>query len=280
MPAKALKHRFAKLASYTVLTVAAILVLFPLYMTVVTSLLDPTLIGHVPPYFYPPHPTWGIYADVFTQAHFGHYIVNSLIQSSLITIASVVTSLLAGYAFAMLEFPLKRTLFFLTLVTVAIPFEVTVTANYLTVVHLGYNATMIGMVLPFLASGFGIFLMRQAFLQVPYEIREASLIDGYGDVGFFFRVGIPLVRPMIGGLTLVSFLSAWNQYLWPLIQSSNTDSLRTAQIGLQTLFGSTTSITALNEYVAASIILIAPFFILLIFFQRQLIANLTSGAVK
>jgi hypothetical protein len=102
-----------------------------------------------------------------------------------------------------LEFPFKRTLFALVIATIAIPFEVTLTANYLTVYHAGFYDTMVGLVLPFLASGFGIFLLRQAFLQVPKEIREAATIDGLGEFRFFWRVGVPLVRPMLGGLALV-----------------------------------------------------------------------------
>ena len=119
-------------------------------------------------------------------------------------IAQVVTSILAAYAFVFLRFPLRRTLFFVVLATVMIPFEITVSVNYITVQNLGWDGNFLGLTVPFLATGFGIFLLRQAFLQIPKELQEAAVIDGYGPIAFLWRIAIPLARPVIAALAVFS----------------------------------------------------------------------------
>jgi sn-glycerol 3-phosphate transport system permease protein len=264
--------------SYVLLTVGAVFVLFPLYMAVVTSLLTPAEYGHQPPLLWPPHPQWHVYVDAFTTGHMGHYLLNSLIQSTAITVGTVLTSLLAAYAFAYLDFPLKRTLFVVVIATLMIPFEVTATANFQTITRLHAYGTTPGLILPFLAGALGIFLLRQAFLQVPRELRDAAFVDGYGELGFLWRVATPLVRPMLATLSVITFLGAWNQYLWPLLMTADNEGARTVQIGIRTLYQN--NIQSFGEYLAGTVIGVAPLLIALVFFQRQLVANLHAGAVK
>jgi len=261
-----------------VLTAGAVFVLFPLYMAVVTSLLTPAEYGHQPPLLWPPHPQWHVYVEAFTSGHMGHYLVNSLIQSSAITIGTVVTSLLAAYAFAYLDFPFKRVLFVVVIATLMVPFEVTVAANFQTISIVHAYGTTPGLILPFLAGSLGIFLLRQAFFQVPRELRDAAFVDGVGELGFLWRIATPLVRPMLATLGVITFLGAWNQYLWPLLMTANNERIRTVQIGIRTLYQN--NIQSFGEYLAGTIIAVAPLLVVLIFFQRQLIANLHAGAVK
>ena len=131
--------------------------------------------------------------------------------------------------------------------------------------------------MPFLATGFGAFLMRQAFLVLPHDLRDAAALDGYGHWRFLTRVAVPLARPAVAALTVFAFLAAWNQYLWPLLITKD-DSLRTVQIGLKQLRA--TSIDQVNVTFAGAVIAVIPLVILLLVFQKQLVRGLTAGAVK
>jgi sn-glycerol 3-phosphate transport system permease protein len=277
------RHRFGarRIAGvtmrYLLLTVLAVVVLFPLYMTVVNSLLRPSQIAARPPTFFPTHPEWNTYSTAWTDGHMGRYLLNSAIVTTFITAGQVVTAILAGYAFAFLEFPFKRTLFLVFLATLMVPFEVTIVTNLATVNDLGWYNTYQGLAVPFLATGFGAFLMRQAFLQVPRDLQDAASLDGYGHWRFMTRVAVPLARPAVGALTVFAFLGAWNQYLWPLLVTKD-EQYRTVQIGLKQLRA--TSIQDVNITFAGVIIAALPLVILLLLFQKQLVRGLTTGAVK
>jgi sn-glycerol 3-phosphate transport system permease protein len=195
----------------------------------------------------------------------------------LITVGQVLTAILAGYAFAFLQFPFKRVLFVVFLATLMVPFEVTIVTNVSTISDLGLYNSYAGLAVPFLATGFGAFLMRQAFLTLPHDLRDAAALDGYGHWRFLWRVAVPLARPAVGALTVFAFLAAWNQYLWPLLITKD-DKLRTVQIGLKQL--QQTSIDQINIVFAGAIIAVVPLVILLLFFQKQLVRGLTAGAVK
>jgi sn-glycerol 3-phosphate transport system permease protein len=263
---------------YVLLSLTAIVVLFPLYIALVNSLLTPAEIAKQPPLLYPPHPQWHTYADALTKGNLGIYLRNSAVQTSIIVIGQLITSVLAAYAFAFLDFPLKRTIFVVFLATLMVPFEVTVATNLSTVSSLGWFNTFQGLTVPFLATGFGIFLLRQAFLQIPRDLREAAVLDGYGHLRFLWRVALPLARPTLAALAVFSFLGAWNQYLWPLLVTGNDNSVRTVQIGLKQLLN--TQLDQVNVSLAGSIIAVAPLLILLVVFQKQLVRSLTAGAVK
>ena len=153
-----------KVGRYALLTVLALIVLFPIYITIVNSLLRPADITRQPPTLFPTDPQWRSYADAWNAGHMGTYLKNSFIVTFIITVGQVLTAILAGYAFAFLEFPFKRTLFVVFLATLMVPFEVTIVTNVATISDLGWYNTYAGLAVPFLATGFGAFLMRQAFL--------------------------------------------------------------------------------------------------------------------
>ena len=277
--ARALHRRqvWGKIGRYSLLTVLAVVVLFPIYITVVNSLLPSQAITSKPPKFFPTNPQWGSYEDAWNAGHMGTYLKNSFIVTFFITIGQVLTAILAGYAFAFLQFPFKRLLFVVFLATLMVPFEVTIVTNVATISDLGWYDTYAGLAVPFLATGFGAFLMRQAFLTLPHELRDAAALDGYGHWRFLWRVAVPLARPAVAALTVFAFLAAWNQYLWPLLITKD-ERLRTVQIGLKQL--QQVSIDQLNIVFAGAVIAVIPLVILLLFFQKQLVRGLTAGAVK
>jgi sn-glycerol 3-phosphate transport system permease protein len=202
--------------------------------------------------------------------------------SAIVTVSIVggqlVTSILAAYAFAFLRFPFKRTLFALCLATLMIPLEVTFITNLSTLSTLHWFNTYQGLAVPFLATGFGIFLLRQAFLQIPKDLLEAAQLDGYGHLRFMTRVAIPLARPSLAALGVFSFLAAWNQYLWPLVSTGGSNPLFTVQLGLKQLVG--TEANQIPTALAGAVLGFIPLVILLLIFQKQLVRSLTAGAVK
>jgi sn-glycerol 3-phosphate transport system permease protein len=272
------KSRIArKWGRYALLTILAFIVLFPIYITVVNSLLKPSQITSQPPKFFPTDPQWSTYRTAWDAGNMGLYLKNSFIVTIVITVGQVVTAILAGYAFAFLEFPFKRTLFVVFLATLMVPFEVTIVTNVTTISDIGWYNTYAGLAVPFLATGFGAFLMRQAFLVLPRDLRDAAALDGYGHWRFLTRVAVPLARPAVAALAVFAFLAAWNQYLWPLLVTKD-DARRTVQIGLKQL--QAVSIQDVNVTFAGAVIAVVPLVILLLVFQKQLVRGLTAGAVK
>ncbi len=158
-----------------------------------------------------------------------------------------------------------------------VPFEITIVTNLTTINDLGWYNSYPGLAVPFLATGFGAFLMRQAFLQVPRDLQDAASLDGFGHWRFMTRVAVPLARPAVAALSVFAFLGAWNQYLWPLLVTKD-EKYRTVQIGLKQLRA--TSIDQVNVTFAGVIIAALPLVILLLLFQKQLVRGLTAGAVK
>jgi len=243
----------------------------------VNSLLRPAQVAARPPALFPLHPFWSSYQSAWVDGHFGHYLFNSAVVTVLIVGGQLITSILAGYAFAFLEFPFKRTLFVVVLASLMVPFEVTVVQNLTTSVDLHLYNTYLGLAAPFLAWGLGVFLLRQAFLGIPRDLDDAAKLDGYGHWRFLWRVAVPLARPSIAALTVFSFLTAWNQYLWPLLVTKDQQ-FRTVQIGLRQLRA--TSLQNVNITFAGVVIAFLPLVVLFLVFQKQLVRGLTAGAVK
>lgn len=269
--------RWRLIGRYTLLTACAVLVVFPIYVAVVLSIQPSGRIVDFPALLVPTSLRLGTYRQAFNDGHLGRQLVNSSVVTVLIVGAQLVTSTLAAYAFAFLRFPAKRAVFLLFLATLMLPAEVTLVANYDTVQRLGWLNSYRALAVPFLATAFGTFLLRQAFLQVPRELREAASLDGAGHLGFLRHVAVPIARPSMAALAVYSFLLAWNQYLWPLLVTDD-DRHRTVQVGLRSLAGG--NIDQLNVVLAGTMIAALPIFVLLIVFQRQLVRGLTSGAVK
>ena len=262
---------------YILLIALAVIVGFPIYITVVNSLISSRQIAARPPVLFPLHPLWGDFSAAFSQAHLGLYLRNSIIVTIFIVIGELITSVLAGYAFAYLKFPFRRTLFMACIATMMVPMEATIVPNRQTIVALGWFNSFPALIVPFLASGVGIFLFRQAFMGVPKDLHDAARLDGYGHWQFLARIVVPLNRPLIAAFALYAFMSSWNQYLWPLIVT-NTNSVRTVQIGMTEL--ENVGINHFNLIFAGTLLAALPIFVLLVVFQRQLVRGLSAGALK
>ena len=271
-------RRLRRAGSYAALTVGAVVVLAPIYFTIVNSLLPPDQLAHQPPPLFPTNPQWHDYSAAWNGGQMSKYMATSAIMTGIIVVGQLVTSVLAAYAFAFLTFPFKRTLFVVCLATLMIPLEVTFITNLDTITSLHWFNSYAGLSIPFLATGFGIFLLRQAFLQIPRDLQEAAQLDGYGHMRFMTRVAVPLARPSLAALAVFSFLAAWNQYLWPLVATGGTSPLDTVQIGLKQLLG--TQVSTIPVALAGTVIAFVPLVILLLVFQKQLVRSLTAGAVK
>lgn len=269
------------------LSALALVVLFPVWMTLARALSDgsATLFAKTPSALPYSPIQWGAFTKAFSQAELGRPLLVSALVTIIIVVAQTATSIAGAYAFAaFLEFPFKRLLFALTAATLLLPIEVTLLANIQTLQNIGlidpgqgFVQAIGSLTLPFLASAFGIFLIRQGFLGIPHDLRDAAQLDGYGDIGFLWRVAIPTTRPVIGSFVLIAFLGAYNQYVWPRF-SVKANRWDTIQIALRR-FGLDNP-DQLNLGFAAAIIAAVPVLILLLVFQKQLIRGLTAGAVK
>jgi sn-glycerol 3-phosphate transport system permease protein len=260
------------------LSCIAVVVLFPVWMTLVRALSTPLTYMTQGQPVYPVAIEWDIFARAFTKGNLGRHLLISVVATTIITTAQVTTSIMAAYAFAFLRFPLKRLVFTVFMATLILPIEVTLIANVRTIRELGWIDSFQGLTVPFLAAAFGVFLIRQGFLGIPRDLRDASQLDGFGHFGFAWRVAIPVTRPIIAAYSVIAFLGAWNQYVWPRAVTDDPEQWATVQIALRQV--SATNIDETNIGFAAALIAAVPILILLIFFQRHLIRGLTAGAVK
>jgi sn-glycerol 3-phosphate transport system permease protein len=267
-----------KFGRYTLLVVLAVIVVFPIYAVVLQALkTGPDSLDH-PRSLLPVDLTLSTIKAAWTQGNLGRLLMNSVFVSVMVTLGVVLTSLLAAYAFAFLQFPQKGPIFVLFLATMLVPAEVTVVINERTADSLGWINSYQGLIVPSLASTFGIFLVRQVFLQLPGELREAAALDGVGHVRFLWEVAAPLSRPTLGALGLFTFLGTWNAYLWPSQVIRGDRAHETVQIGLERLKNN--DISKINLVTGGLVVAALPIFIMLVLFQRQLVRGLTAGAVK
>lgn len=271
-------RRFARAPLlYLVLTAASVVVIFPLYYALATSLLTAVEASSYPPRLFPTTPHFENYLQAMRQAPLARYLLNSVVQSSIVTLGQLATASLAAFAFAFLRFKGKHLLFLVFLSTMMIPWEATIIPNYLLVRAIGWADTYAGLTVPFLATAFGTFLLRQFFLTIPRDLYDAATIDGCGNFRFLTTIALPLARPALGTLAVYSFLQTYNQYLWPLLITSKA-SMRTVQIGIAVLQDEERF--ALNVVMAGVVIVLLPTFLLFLLGNRQLIRGLTAGAFK
>lgn len=264
-------------SAYTVLILASILILFPFWTALSNSFMTEADSATYPPKLIPSH--WDVqnFLNVLNTIPIIRFMLNSLVTSTIITLGQLLTSCMAAYAFAFLRFPGRKLLFSLFLATVMIPWEVTIIPNYLTVRSWNWLDSYAGLTVPFLATAFGTFLMRQFFMQLPKELMEAARIDGCGHLRIFASLVIPLSMPGLATLGVYSFLNHWNMYLWPLL-ITNSESMRTVQIGISML--QFAEVTAWNVVMAGIVLVLLPSLILLAVGLGRLVGGLTAGSLK
>ena len=266
-----------KVIWYLVLTTLSVLVLFPVYMALVRALSTPVSYVKAGQPLHPVDIQWDIFRRAWDQGQLADKMVVSVVVTAIIVAAQLLTAMLAAYAFTFLVFPFRRVCFALFMATLMLPIEVTLIPNVQTIRDLHLLNSYPGLVGPFLATAFGTFLIRQGFMGIPRDLRDASQLDGFGHLAFLRRVAIPVTRPVIASFAVISFLGAWNQYTWPRAVVTQ-GRWETIQIGLKSL--SAAKVEESNIGLAAAILAALPILVLLIFLQRQLIRGLTAGAVK
>ena len=269
--------RPADIGWYLVLTALSLIILFPIYMLILRALSNPLEYVKQGQPLHPVDIEWDVFVKAFTEADLGRAMTLSLLVTVIIVAVQLITSVLAAYAFAFLDFPGKTAMFVVVIGTLLLPIEVTLIANLETVRNLGWLNSLQGLTVPFLATAFGIFLIRQGFAGVPRDLLDASQLDGYGHLRFLFRVAVPMTKPIIGSFVVIAFLGAWNQYVWPRF-ATDQRTWQTVQVALRSI--GSDRVDRLNIGFAAAILAALPLLALLIFFQRQMIRGLTAGAVK
>lgn len=262
---------------YAVLVVLSVLILFPVWMALARALSEPAVYVRRGLPLYPVSIQWDVFQRAWDLGDLGTKVTTSTVVTIVIVVGQVVTSILAAYAFAFLRFPFKRVIFAIFMATLMLPIEVTLLPNIVTIRDLHLMNSYAGLALPFLATAFGTFLLRQGFLGLPRDLRDASQLDGFGHLQFLWRVAIPVTRPVIASFTVIAFLAAWNQYTWPRAVVTE-QRWETLQIGLKSLSAAT--VDQSNIGIAAALLAAIPVLVLLIFLQRHLIRGLTAGAVK
>lgn len=262
---------------YLILTLCALAILYPIAYAFVSSFLSPQEASLYPPVLFPKRLYLENFRTVLHLVPIGRFIGNSFAVSAIVMAGQLVTASMAAYAFAFVPFRGKSLVFGLFLSTMMIPWEVTIIPNYMTIKAWDWLDTYAGMAVPFLASAFGAFLLRQFFLQLPRELFEAARMDGCGHVRTFISLVLPLSRPALATLAVYAFLNAWNMYLWPLLVTSS-DKMRTVQIGISML--QFEEFTSWNLVLTGVTLVLLPSLLLLAFGLKQLVQGLTAGAVK
>ncbi len=266
------------LPTHLALALIALVTITPYLWLLSTSLKVRTEVFTPTPQWIPWPPNLDNYREVFDRAPFGLYLVNTVIVVAGILAVQLVTITLAAYVFARRRFRGQDVLFVLFLVQMMIPIHATFLPNFLTLQNLNLLNTRVAMMLPFFASGYGTFLLRQAFRQVPRDLEDAAVIDGCGGLGFLWHVLVPLARPTLVAFALISLVSHWNDYLWPLIVTDTPD-VRTLTIGLG-MFVQQESGADWTLLMAATAFVTAPLMGIFLVFQRKFIESFMFSGLK
>ena len=264
--------------STLVLLIPAILHLFPILYIISISLKSPAEVFAFPPSLIPDAPGLANYSKAFEVAPLGRFLVNSMIVSLAVTLLQLLTSIWAAFALARLEFLGKNIILGLVVATMMVPAEVTIIPNYMTIIGFGWLDHYIAMIAPFSASGFGVFLLYQFFKSIPKELEEAVIVDGASRFRFLWQFVVPLSMPAIVAFGVYSFISTWNQYLWPLIVTQSTD-MRTVQVGIS-MFRSENESSSWGIIMAATTILIVPSIAIFVATQKQFVRGITMSGIK
>ncbi len=275
------RRNFAKARDgwlHLLLAPIALLWMSPLIWIILTSLKTRTEIFDPNAGFFPAILRFENYPATLTVAPFGTYLLNSVLVTGSIIAAQLITITLAAYAFARLEFPFKKFIFALFLLQIMFPIYATFLTNFVTLRDMGLVNTLPAMIVPFVASGYGTFMLRQSFRQVPSELSDAARLDGCGHMAILWHVYLPLVKPTLIAFSIISVVTHWNDYMWPLLVT-NSDSVRTLPIGLG-LLAKADSGADWTRLMAGTMIVISPLLLLFVIFQRRFIDSFMHTGVK
>lgn len=263
---------------YLVMIITALVVVLPFVWMASTSLKGPSEVFSYPPKWIPTEWQFQNYSDAFQAAPFGRYFFNSSFIAICVTLGQLISCSLAAFAFARMEFRGKKFLFSLFLSTTMISTQVTLVPSYLIIQKLNWIDTYQGLIIPFIANAFGIFMLRQAFMTIPDELEDAAKIDGCGRLRFLCQICLPLIKPTLAAQALFAFMGNWNAYLWPLI-ITNRQEMRTLQIGLR-YFVSQEGGTQWGIYMAAAMIVILPVVAIYFMVQKSFVEGIATTGLK
>lgn len=269
----------AKAFCYAFLIFMALVVLFPFYWMINSSLKSLEEYRQSVPTFWPQKVLWSNYAEAFTAASLGRLFFNTAYVGIVSTILSLVITILSAFAFARLEFRGKNLLFSALLATMMIPGELFTITNYSTVTNLGWMNTYTVLIVPFLVSVFYIYLLRQNFLQIPNELYLAAKVDGTSDFKYLCKVMIPLSLPTLISITILKMMGAWNSYIWPRLVA-NDDAHRLITNGLRNAFTDTTGDVNYPVQMAAVALVSAPLFLVFIFLRKYIMKGVSRSGIK
>ena len=269
----------AKAFCYAFLIFMALVVLFPFYWMINSSLKSLAEYRQSVPTFWPQKVLWSNYAEAFTAASLGRLFFNTAYVGIVSTILSLVITILSAFAFARLEFRGKNLLFSALLATMMIPGELFTITNYGTVTNLGWMNTYTVLIVPFLVSVFYIYLLRQNFLQIPNELYLAAKVDGTSDFKYLCKVMIPLSLPTLISITILKMMGAWNSYIWPRLVA-NDDAHRLITNGLRNAFTDTTGDVNYPVQMAAVALVSAPLFLVFIFLRKYIMKGVSRSGIK
>lgn len=273
---------------YILLIALALIVIFPFYWMIITSLKSNSEVEQINQTFFPSIVMWSNYVYVFDSFDFLKYMKNTIVVAIFSTVGTLITTIFAAFAFARLKFKGREPLFLVFLMTMMIPGEMMVISNYITVAAFGWIGTgqtltkaYLAMIVPFLVSVFHIYLLRQNFKQIPNELYLAAKVDGKSDWKFLWRVMVPLAAPTLISITILKFMGTWNSYVWPNLVT-NSDDFRLISNGLRGSSFTDADIgkTSYGYQMAATVLVTVPLFLLFVFFRKYIMRGVGRAGIK
>ena len=268
-----------KFFTYAFLILMALIILFPFYWMIISSLKTLEEYRLSVPTLWPRNIMFSNYAEAFTAANLDRLFMNTLYVGVISTLLSVVITVLSAFAFARLEFKGKNTLFAALLATMMIPGELFTITNYATVTQLGWLNSFTVLIVPFLVSVFYIYLLRQNFLQIPNELYLAAKVDGTSDIKYLWKVMIPLAMPTLISITILKMMGAWNSYIWPRLVA-NDAAHQMITNGLRNAFTDTSGDVNIPVQMAAVAIVSFPLFLVFVFLRKYIMKGVSRSGIK
>lgn len=263
--------------TYAMLFAGAAFAMYPFLWMIGTSLKTLQEATSTPLALLPESAQWSNYPEAMRSAPFARYFQNTFMVAAIVSVSTMITSMLAGYAFGRMEFFGRRVLFVVILATMMIPFEAMIIPNFVLVTRLGWYDTYLALIVPWCANAFSIFLMRQAYATVPREYFDAAVIDGCGHLRFMVWIATPITRSTVLVVGLLAFLASYNALLWPLVVTGD-ESMRVIQVGLT--YFMTDAGVRVNLLMAASAVVIMPILVLYFATQRTFVDGATNSGLK
>lgn len=268
----------AKVVLYALLGGGLVVMIGPFLWMLVGSFKPEAEIRRDPPTWLPNDPTLANYGTLFDRLDFPTYFTNSAVVAILTTVGNLLFCSAAGYALAKLAFPGKRVLFVVVLGTIMVPSIVTIVPLFVLTSNLGLVNTLAGLILPFLAQAFGVFLMRQFITSIPNDLLEAARIDGASELRIYARIVLPLCRPALATLGILTFLASWNNFLWPLV-SATTEDTYTLPVALA-LYSIGQNRTDYDILLAGSVVVVLPVLLVFVLLQRHFVRGIATTGLK